>query len=502
MLVELGLVEQRYQAVREVLEGASVVDVARRYGVARQTVHDWLRRYAAAGLAGLADRSSRPCSCPHQMPAVVEARVVALRVVHEGWGPRRILSQLRRDGVEPLPGRSSVYRALVRHGLIDPKRRRRRRSDYKRWERSRAMELWQLDIMGGIKLSDGSQCSLITGIDDHSRFCVIAQVVRRATAMPVCDALVAALHEHGVPEGILTDNGKVFTGRFGPSKGPVRFDRICHDNGIRHLLTAPRSPTTTGKVERFHKSVRAECLQQRRFDSVEEAQAAVDAWVAYYNRERPHQGIGDRPPLERFRLAQPAPNVDLEIVEGDQAGMENPPPPGITRRVGAAGRISLAGFDYHVGRWLAGEEVAVACREGLVEIIHRGVLVATHARRHPPGKDVRLAGQQTRPARPATVGAPVLRMVDTHGAVSFAGFNYPLSLKYRGRQVEVAIVGSKVQFAYQGKVVRVHPIRHDRSKEHGAFATPKGRPRKRLTSNPSTSVVQVPELKRQAGTGA
>ena len=124
MLVELGVVEQRYRAVLEVLDGASVTEVARRYGVARQTVHEWLRRYAGdGGLAGLVDRSSRPASCPHQMPAVVEARVVALRRAHPGWGPARILWQLEREGVEPLPGRSSVYRALVRHGLIDAAKR-------------------------------------------------------------------------------------------------------------------------------------------------------------------------------------------------------------------------------------------------------------------------------------------------------------------------------------------------------------------------------------------
>ena len=82
MLVELGLVEQRYQAVLEVLnDGASVTDVARRRGVARQTVHEWLRRYARDGLGGLADRTSRPLSCPHQMDPVVEARVVEMRRV-------------------------------------------------------------------------------------------------------------------------------------------------------------------------------------------------------------------------------------------------------------------------------------------------------------------------------------------------------------------------------------------------------------------------------------
>ncbi len=121
MLVELGLVEQRHKAVLEVLDGATVTDVARRYGVVRQTVHDWLRRYASWGLAGLVDQSSKPVTCPHQMPAQVEARIVELRRAHPGWGPRTIASRLDREGVEPVPGRSSVYRALIRHGLMTPR---------------------------------------------------------------------------------------------------------------------------------------------------------------------------------------------------------------------------------------------------------------------------------------------------------------------------------------------------------------------------------------------
>lgn len=187
MLVELGVVEQRFAAVLEVLGGASVSDVARRYGVVRQTVHRWLRRYGESGVAGLVDRSSKPASCPHQMPAEVEARVVELRYGHPGWGPRSILYQLGVEGVSPLPSRSAVYRALLRHRLVTGKPRRRPRSAYRRWERSRAMELWQMDVMGGIRLADGSEVKVVTGIDDHSRFCVSAMVVARATAKPVCE---------------------------------------------------------------------------------------------------------------------------------------------------------------------------------------------------------------------------------------------------------------------------------------------------------------------------
>jgi transposase len=213
VLVELGLVEQRYKAVCEVLDGATVVDVARRNGVARQTVHDWLRRYANGGLAALADGSSKPQSCPHQMAPEVEAAILELRRAHPGWGPRTIGHRLGRDGVEPVPGRSSIYRCLVRHGLITPQARRRRKSDYKRWERSRAMELWQMDIVGGVILDGGREAKIVTGIDDHSRFCVSAHVVARATAQPTCDALALAMARHGVPDQVLTDNGKVFTGR-------------------------------------------------------------------------------------------------------------------------------------------------------------------------------------------------------------------------------------------------------------------------------------------------
>ena len=125
MLVELNLVEQRYQAVLEVLNGATVTDVARRYGVARQTVHEWLRRYAAQGLAGLADRSSRPLTCPHQMAPELEARIVEMRRAHPGWGPRTILveqgeaaefSTMTPHAIDAVDGPAEILMVFDREG--------------------------------------------------------------------------------------------------------------------------------------------------------------------------------------------------------------------------------------------------------------------------------------------------------------------------------------------------------------------------------------------------
>jgi transposase len=183
VLVELNLVEQRYRAVIDVLDGMSVTEVAKRNKVSRQSVHAWLRRYGNGGMAALADKSSKPESCPHQMPPVVEARVLELRRAHPRWGPRTIRTALAHEGIAPVPGRSSIYRTLVRHRLLDPTPRKRSRADYKRWERSRSMQLWQMDVVGRFHLSDGTEVKVVTGIDDHSRFCVCARVVARVSLM-------------------------------------------------------------------------------------------------------------------------------------------------------------------------------------------------------------------------------------------------------------------------------------------------------------------------------
>jgi transposase InsO family protein len=118
-----------------------------------------------------------------------------------------------REEFDPAPSRAAIFRALVRHQLIIPVPAKRSKSSYVRWERSKAIELWQMDVVSRIYLTDGTQLHCVTGIDDHSRFCVSAQLAARATAKPVCDALLLALRRHGVPEEILTDNGRVSTGK-------------------------------------------------------------------------------------------------------------------------------------------------------------------------------------------------------------------------------------------------------------------------------------------------
>ncbi|WP_445280709.1 IS481 family transposase [Streptomyces sp. DSM 118148] len=348
----MSVVEQRYHAVMEVAAGVPVTQVAARYGVSRQSVHSWVRKYEQSGLPGLADRSHRPESCPHRIAGEVEAVVCELRRRHPGWGPRRLVHELERRGVTPVPSRATVYRVLVRNGLVEPGVRKRRRSDYRRWERSASMELWQMDIVGGLLLADGSECKMVTGIDDHSRFMVIAKVVQRATARAVCLAFGEALVRFGVPEVVLTDNGKQFTARFSPGKpGETMFDRICRENGIAHRLTRPQSPTTTGKIERFHQTLRRELLDQR--------------------------DLGARPAGPSPLLPPPA----EQIAE---------------RTVSSVGGFMVAGQRTQLGPGYAHQVVTAHLSEDAIRVFHSGELITTVPRVTRKEVIVRKSGEHNR----------------------------------------------------------------------------------------------------------
>ena len=424
MLVELSVMEQRYHAVMEVVSGAPVSEVARRYGVSRQAVHGWLSRYERDGLAGLADHSHRPHRQPRQLDAEIEALICRMRGAHPRWGPRRLLYELGKARVSPLPSRSTIYRVLVRHHLVPARRRKRRRQDYKRWQREEPMQLWQMDVTGSVFLADGTELKLISGLDDCSRFCVIATVVRRATGRAVCRAFVAAMRFYGIPDELLTDNGKVFTGRFGkPRPAEVLFERICRKNGIKQLLTKPYSPTTIGKVERWHQTLQTDFLiDAGPFATIDDAQAAVDAWRHEYNHDRPHQSLGMATPASRFRLRAPEPDEVLSLWAPADLGLLTSPPPAPDNAVAAAepaswpdavevdrvvppsGNMTVGPQQFWLGTTRAGQKVTLWIDTTSVHLSVGGWRIKTVPSRLTEVDLARLRGSDGRPAGPPPAG--------------------------------------------------------------------------------------------------
>src|SRR6266567_544270 len=264
---EMSVTEQRYKAVLAVIgDGRTVSEVATDWGVSRRTMHRWLARYEGDGLEGLKNRSHRPAQSPHQMPPAVEAMVLEMRRSHPYWGARRIAFELARKRVEATPSESAVYRCLVRAAVIDPISRQRRRETWKRWERGAPMELWQLDLVHGFLLADGTSAKALTGVDDHSRYCVSARLMARERTQSVCDGFSSALNTYGLPAQVLTDNGKTLR---------VEFD--------------------TRQV----------------FRNLKTAQEALNEWVSYYNSQRPHQALADATPESRFHAGDDHPQRRL-----------------------------------------------------------------------------------------------------------------------------------------------------------------------------------------------
>ncbi len=343
--------------------------------------------------------------------------------------------QWAREAAE-VPSERTIDRILHRQGLGRARPRKRPRESYKRFERPGPMQLWQMDIVGGIRLvstltGELREAKVVTAVDDHSRYCVIAKVVERATGRAVCLALAEALARFGVPEEVNTDNGKQFTGRFGrhgTSGGEVLFDKICRRNGITHRLTAPASPNQNGKVERFHGTFRPDFLDVAGpFTSVEDAQAAVDAWVAHYNSERPHQALDVKFPVTPSDRFAPVPVAQRGLVElwlppalEAAAGTSEPDagpapgpvvaPPGsgaveFDRVVPASGNLQVAGKQFWLGPARAGTVIRFWADCDLVHLSAGGVRLKTLRSHLSPADLARLTASGAVPAGPSPLPA-------------------------------------------------------------------------------------------------
>jgi transposase InsO family protein len=487
----LSVVEQRLDAVRAVLAGADVTEVAASVGVHRSTVHRWMSRYLSEQLAGLVDRSHRPYSSPAQDADAVEVAVAEMRREHPRWGSRRIrLEMLRKPGPWfrrdlAVPSERTIDRILQRQGLLRSRPRKRPKDSFVRWERPAAMQLWQMDIVGGVRLVDPAtgvlrEAKLVTAVDDHSRFCVIAKVVERATARAVCLALVDALARFGVPEEIITDNGKQFTDRFGkyrPRTGEVLFDKICRKNGITHRLTAPASPNQNGKVERFHGTLRPEFLDTAGpFTSVQDAQAAIDAYVRHYNTDRPHQGLDVKAPVTPSDRFQPTPTEQSAMLElwlpGALAPVPGPTEPGeaglpatpvsaaysggpveFDRVVPTSGNMMVCRRQFWMGTARAGTIARVWADCDLIHVLIAGARVKT-VRSHLSVTDLAaLVAQGAVPAGPSPLppiadgdAVEVERSVNRTGCVSLGQHVVLAAERLGGRRVGIRIEAATLMF--------------------------------------------------------
>ena len=260
------------QMIKEFIQKATQPDVTmaelcREYNISRKTGYKWVKRYRQEGEAGLRERSRCPLNKANKISEDVLLRIVRIRVAHRYWGADKIRSVLRREHVEPLPGRTTIHRILKEAGLIHLPRRRKTKISNVRLKQEGVGELkandeWTIDFKGWWRSRDGKRkCYPLTIRDAKSRYILGVTLLENGKEETVRQAMIEVFKKYGLPKSIRSDNG-------------------TH--------------------ERMHRDMKKE-LQAERADT----QSEMDEWVDTFNNKRPHQALnGDTPAMHYHKSSR------------------------------------------------------------------------------------------------------------------------------------------------------------------------------------------------------
>jgi transposase InsO family protein len=283
-------------------EGANRRELCRRFQISPKTAYKWLYRYSLQGQEGLQDQSRRPYASPQRTSSDVEQLVLDLRRQHPAWGARKLRQRLIDLGHTKLPQVSTVHHILQRHALITSVASDKA-TPWHRFEHDQPNALWQIDFKGYFDTLNGI-CYPLTLLDDHSRFNLLLQACSRPNHDAVQNALIAVLERYGLPLRINADNGPPWGSPSKPSQAITKLTMWLIRLGIQISHSQPAHPQTNGKIERFHRTLKAEVLAGKQFLNLPQVQTRFDQWREQYNTERPHEGIDLQTPITRY---QPSP---------------------------------------------------------------------------------------------------------------------------------------------------------------------------------------------------
>jgi len=330
----------------------TIKELAVLFEVSRKTVYKWLGRYEAAGLEGLTDHSRAPLRHPNAVPPAVVAAVVAAKRAHPTWGPVKLLppAEAPDDLAAAWPAVSTRAALLDRYGLVQ-RRRHRRRAVPTAPPLTVAMapnDVWCTDFKGWFRTGDGHRCDPSTVQDAYSRMLLGCDVVARPDAQHVRPIFERLFRTFGLPLAIRSDNGPPYAsvGVGGLTVLAVWWVKL----GIRLERIAPGHPEQNGRLERLHRTLKAECCQPPAATLLRQQQR-FDGWRPVYNTERPHAALGNVPPATLYTPSlRPFPTR-----------LEDPQYAAATavRRVRSNGQIRWQGGLVYVSEALVGEAVGL-----------------------------------------------------------------------------------------------------------------------------------------------
>jgi putative transposase len=346
--------DQRAMMIGEWLAGGIPVSVlAAKYEVSRKTAHKWIARHAEGSWEALANRSRAALHHPNAVEGRIERALLELKARWPLWGaPKLRCKLLEAVGAEECPAESTISEILRRHGLSRVRKAKRRAvpSGEPLAHCQGANEVWCADFKGWFKTGDGKRCTPLTITDGHSRYLLMCQGIGGETGLVAVQPLfIGAFREHGLPAAMRTDNGPPFAscGLGGLSALSVWWMLL----GIRVERIRPGKPQENGRHERMHRTLKEATANPPRAN-LRRQQEAFDAFREEYNRERPHEALGQKPPAEVYRCSE----REYREKKLEQAGY---PDDWLKRKVRGSGQIKWKGRNIRINEALVGYEIGL-----------------------------------------------------------------------------------------------------------------------------------------------
>lgn len=355
-------IEARKQAIEAYLKsGLTQDEFSRTWGVSAGTLNRWIKIYRSQGMKGLEQPTFREGAKKRGskgIPKSVRDQIIEVKRENPQFGLRQVKGFLNRfRGVDAAVG--TINKTIKEEKLeVKPPRRRRRRSADKprRFERAKAMQLWQTDITYFSLTKHQQRCYLTVFLDDHSRYIVGWRLGLRQTGEFVMEALLDGIQRFGRPQEVLSDQGR----QYFAWRGKTEFQNLLRRQGIQHVVARSHHPQTVGKCERLWKTIKDEFWDRLGPLDLQEAQERLSHYINHYNHFRPNQGIDNLVPADRFFGAENEVRAALEKAMSENeirlATGERPRPP--TFLVGQIGgqAISLHGETGKLVLQVPGEE--------------------------------------------------------------------------------------------------------------------------------------------------
>lgn len=326
-------------------DGANIRALCRHFGIAPATGYKWLRRWQAEGHKGLSERPRTPHHSPRRTPDTIVELLRDARTIYPRWGARKLKSWLEARG-HTLSAVSTVHNLLFRHGLLTEGGGTSVQG-VGRFEHCAPNLLWQMDFKGHFPYGGGYSHPL-TILDDHSRFSLCLKHCPDERRETVQAQLIRVFERYGLPERMTMDNGAPW----GDTTGSwTSLELWLMRQGIRVGHSRPYHPQTQGKLERFHRSLKAELLQGRWFRNEAEVERAFRHWRNVYNLERPHEALSMEVPASRYQPSERQYREKPREAEYDDGVL--------VRKVDASGKLSLKGVALKAGKAFIGEHVGL-----------------------------------------------------------------------------------------------------------------------------------------------